>query len=177
MVNPQLIWLISLLCSLALGTTITLSETKARSSPVAWWVKTQALALLWLGFRFDPWPGNFYMLQVWGKTKQNQTKAKLVFPESWSISPLPSLTNSRYFYHFNIHLTSRHCARKDLQDNLSTAMTCKTSHKYILCRNTRRHLKPNETNCVPPNSHDHTLPADERQERTSKLPKNQKLSP
>ena len=39
-------------------------------------VKDQALSLwpslLWLGF--DPWPGNFHMLQAWLKTNQSKTR-------------------------------------------------------------------------------------------------------
>jgi len=38
---------------------------------VAQWVKNPVLSLLWLGSllwpRFDPWPGNFCMLQPWPK--------------------------------------------------------------------------------------------------------------
>ena len=47
------------------------SKNKRRSSLVVQWVKDLALSLqqlrllLWCGF--DPWPGNFYMLQVWPK--------------------------------------------------------------------------------------------------------------
>ena len=35
------------------------------SSLVAQQVKALALSLLW--YEFDPWPGNFHMLQVWPK--------------------------------------------------------------------------------------------------------------
>ena len=48
------------------------------SSLVAQQVKDPALSLLWLWLwhRFDPWPGNFLMPQVWpGKKKRiNPTK-------------------------------------------------------------------------------------------------------
>ena len=43
-------------------------------------VKDLALSLQWLQkllwLRFNPWPGNFYMPQVWQKTKQNIKKKK-----------------------------------------------------------------------------------------------------
>ena len=51
-----------------------------RSSPVAQQVTDPALSLQQLGsllwHRFDPWPGNFHMLQMW----QNKTKAKTKTP-------------------------------------------------------------------------------------------------
>ena len=43
-------------------------------------IKNPALSLKWLELlqwcRFDYWPGNFYMLQGWPKTKQNKTHKK-----------------------------------------------------------------------------------------------------
>ena len=43
----------------------------AQSSLVAQGIKDLVLSLLWLGYllwrRFDPWPGNFFMLQGWPK--------------------------------------------------------------------------------------------------------------
>ena len=40
----------------------------------AQWVK--ALALLQLRFRFNTWPGNFHMPQVWPKKKKEKKKKK-----------------------------------------------------------------------------------------------------
>ena len=44
-----------------------------QESLVLQWVKDLALSLQWLGLllwhRFDPWPGNFYMLWAWLKKK------------------------------------------------------------------------------------------------------------
>ena len=43
---------------------------------MAWWVKDLVLLQLWqdsqLQFRFDPWPGNFHMLQVWTNMKEEK---------------------------------------------------------------------------------------------------------
>ena len=48
---------------------------------MAQWVKDPALSLLWLRLPlqrgFDPWPGNFHMLQVWwkkGKEKKERER-------------------------------------------------------------------------------------------------------
>ena len=40
-------------------------NTSEREFPGGLLVKDPALSLLWLGF--DPWPGNFCMLQAWPK--------------------------------------------------------------------------------------------------------------
>ena len=49
-----------------------------RTSLVVQCVKDPALSLLWLRSllwrEFDPWPGNFHMLQIWPKKKKGETK-------------------------------------------------------------------------------------------------------
>ena len=47
---------------------------EVRGSLVAWWVKDPVLSLLWWGF--DPWPGNFCMLQPWPKKKKKIKEKK-----------------------------------------------------------------------------------------------------
>ena len=46
------------------------------------WVRDPALSLQWLGrqlwHEFDPWPGNFYMPQVWPKKKKKIDFVKLL---------------------------------------------------------------------------------------------------
>ena len=44
--------------------------TKYWISLVAQWVKDSALLLLW--YRFDPWPRNFHMMQVWQNKQINK---------------------------------------------------------------------------------------------------------
>jgi len=50
---------------------------------VAQWVK---VSLLWLGSQlwcgFNPWPGNFHMLQVWQKKKKKKKK-KVLWGLEW----------------------------------------------------------------------------------------------
>ena len=50
------------------------------SSLVAQWVKDPVLSLLWpeslLWCRFNPWPGNFNMLQAWPTNKSTKTKQR-----------------------------------------------------------------------------------------------------
>ena len=48
-----------------------------RSSPVAQWVKDQALSLLW--HRFSPWPGYFHMPQSQPKRKKKKKKKAAEF--------------------------------------------------------------------------------------------------
>lgn len=45
-----------------------------QSSRVAQWVKDLWLSLLWVGF--NPWPGNFPMLQTWGEKKETFKQRK-----------------------------------------------------------------------------------------------------
>ena len=51
------------------------------SSLGAQWFKDLALSLLWLRsllwHRVDPWPGNFYMPQVWPKKKKKRERDTL----------------------------------------------------------------------------------------------------
>ena len=42
----------------------------------AQWVKDLVLLQLWL--EFDPWPGNFHMLQVWPKEKSLSSILKIL---------------------------------------------------------------------------------------------------
>ena len=57
---------------------------------MAQWVKDLALSLLWLWLLlwlgFDPWPGNFHMLQVWPKNKRQKQKQKSITHPCFCIS-------------------------------------------------------------------------------------------
>ena len=53
-----------------------------RTSLVVQCVKDPALSLLWLRSllwrEFDPWPGNFHMLQIWPKKKKRRNKRHIL---------------------------------------------------------------------------------------------------
>lgn len=51
---------------------------------MAQWVEDQAL--LWLQLRFDPWPGNFHMPQVWPKKERMKGIGGVGSPEG-SVPP------------------------------------------------------------------------------------------
>lgn len=63
-----------------------LVKFRARSSPVAQWVKDLASSLqhfwLLLWHRFDPWLGSVHMLQVQGKKKKKKMGARVESPAS-----------------------------------------------------------------------------------------------
>ena len=48
----------------------------AKEFPCGPVVKNPVLSLVWL--RFSPWPGNFCLLQVWQKEKENKKQEKLL---------------------------------------------------------------------------------------------------
>ena len=57
---------------------VTKKITHVRSFLVAQWTKDPALSLQWfrslMWCRFYLWPGNVYMLQVWGKKRKKERK-------------------------------------------------------------------------------------------------------
>ena len=63
------------------------------------WVTDPALSLQWLRLlmwcRFDPWPGNFYMLWVWPKKQKQKLNSEKLFSASTSSSK--SVTAGIYY--------------------------------------------------------------------------------